>query len=197
MPIKPNSALLIVDLQNDFCPGGALPVSEGDGIVPRLNDYIGLFREAGRPIVATRDWHPPQTTHFVTQGGPWPPHCIQDTPGAQFHPDLALPEDTLVVSKGMGAAEDAYSAFDARDDQGRPLAQRLRELGVTHLYVGGLALDYCVKASALDAITQGLGATVLIDATRAVNVNPHDAELALEDLVRSGVVLATIEVLRG
>jgi len=197
MPIKPNSALLIVDLQNDFCPGGALPVSEGDGIVPRLNDYIGLFREAGRPIVATRDWHPPQTTHFVTQGGPWPPHCIQDTPGAQFHPDLALPEDTLVVSKGMGAAEDAYSAFDARDDQGRPLAQRLRELGVTRLYVGGLALDYCVKASALDAITQGLGATVLIDATRAVNVNPHDAELALEDLVRSGVVLATIEVLRG
>jgi len=193
MPIKANSALLIVDMQNDFCPGGALPVSEGDMIVPRLNAYIRLFRKLGRPILASRDWHPPQTTHFVTQGGPWPPHCIQDTPGARFHPDLALPADALLVSKGMGADEDAYSAFQARDDQGRPLADRLRTLRVEHLYVGGLALDYCVKASALDAITQGLGATLLVDATRAVNIQPHDAELAVEELVRSGVELATIE----
>ena len=193
MPIKANSALLIVDMQNDFCPGGALPVSEGDSIVPRLNAYIRLFRELGRPIVASRDWHPPQTTHFVPQGGPWPPHCIQNTAGARFHPDLALPPDALIFSKGMGDQEDAYSAFQARDDQGRSLADRLRALGLEHLYVGGLALDYCVKASALDAIAQGLGATLLVDATRAVNVNPHDAELALEELVRAGVELATIE----
>ena len=196
MPIKANSALLIVDMQNDFCPGGALPVSEGDSIVPKLNAYIRLFREAGRPIVATRDRHPPQTTHFVTQGGPWPPHCIQDTPGARFHPDLALPGDALIFSKGMGAQEDAYSAFQARDDRSRPLADRLRALRVEHLYVGGLALDYCVKASAQDAIAQGLGATLLVDATRAVNIQPHDAELAVEELVRSGVELATIETLR-
>ena len=195
MPIKANSALLIVDVQNDFCPGGALPIPEGDSLVPKLNAYIRLFRELDRPIVASRDWHPPQTTHFVTQGGPWPPHCVQDTPGARFHRDLALPEDALVVSKGMGAQEDAYSAFQARDDRGRPLAERLRALGVEHVYVGGLALDYCVITSALDAVAQGLGATLLIDATRAVNVNPHDGELALEELVRSGVGLATIEML--
>ncbi|HUV95404.1 MAG TPA: nicotinamidase [Anaerolineae bacterium] len=193
MPIKANSALLIVDMQNDFCPGGALPVSEGDSIVPRLNAYIRLFRELGRPIVASRDWHPPQTTHFVPQGGPWPPHCIQNTAGARFHPDLAFPPDALIFSKGTGDQEDAYSAFQARDDRGRSLANRLRALGLEHLYVGGLALDYCVKATALDAIAQGLGATLLVDATRAVNVNPHDAELALEELVRAGVELATIE----
>ena len=195
MPIKANSALLIVDVQNDFCPSGALPVSEGDRIVPRLNAYIRLFRKLGRPILASRDWHPPQTTHFVTQGGPWPPHCIQNTPGARFHPDLALPADALIVSKGMGDQEDAYSAFQARDDQGRSLANRLRALRVEHLYVGGLALDYCVKACALDAIAQGLGATLLADATRAVNIQPHDAELAVEELVRTGVELATIETI--
>ena len=197
MPIKPNAALLIVDMQNDFCPGGALPVSEGDSIVPRLNAYIRLFRQAGRPIIASRDWHPTQTTHFLSQGGPWPAHCVQNTSGAQFYPDLDLPEDVLVVSKGMGAEEDAYSAFQARDDQGRSLGERLRALGVKHLYVGGLALDYCVRASALDASRQGVGATLLIDATRAVNVHPHDGELAVEELVRSGVELATIETLEA
>jgi len=197
MTIKADSALLIVDVQNDFCPGGALPVSEGDSIVPKINDYIRLFRQANRPIVASRDWHPSQTTHFVTQGGPWPRHCIQNTPGSQFHPDLALPLDTLVISKGMGADEDAYSAFQARDDQDRLLVDRLRTLGVEHLYVGGLALDYCVKTSALDAVAEGLQTTLLIDATRAVNLKPHDAELALEELVRSGVGLATIEMLDG
>jgi len=193
MPIKANSALMIVDMQNDFCPGGALPVSEGDSIVPRLNAYLRLFRDLDRPIVASRGWPPPPPTHFIPQGGPWPHHCIQNTPGARFHPDLALPEDALIFSKGMGDQEDAYSAFQARDDRGRPLADRLRALRVEHLYVGGLALDYCVKASALDAIVQGLGATLLVDATRAVNIQPHDAELAVEELVRAGVELATIE----
>lgn len=195
MTIGSNSALLIVDMQVDFCPGGALPISGGDEIVPRLNAYIGLFRKAKRPILASRDWHPEQTAHFVTQGGPWPPHCVQGTEGAAFHPDLALPEDALIVSKGMGRDEDAYSAFQARDEERRSLVDRLRALQVKHLYVGGLALDYCVKASALDASKEGLDATLLIDATRAVNLDPHDAELAIEELVRWGVQLATFETL--
>jgi len=193
--MEPNSALLIIDMQVDFCPGGALAVPEGDQIVPKLNDYIRLFRAAHRPILASRDWHPPETTHFRTQGGPWPPHCIQGTPGAAFHPDLALPQDVIIISKGMGAAEDAYSAFQARDTEGRLLEERLRALGVEHLYIGGLALDYCVKASALDAVAKGFRTTVLVDATRAVNIKPHDGELAIEELLRAGVDLATIETL--
>lgn len=192
-----HSALLIVDVQNDFCPGGALAVPEGDAIIPKLNAYIRLFAESGRPIVASRDWHPPETTHFVSGGGPWPPHCVQNTPGAAFHPALALPKEALIVSKGMGAQEDAYSAFDARDEAGRPLGEHLRRMGVRHLYVAGLALDYCVKASALDAVRQGLAATVLLDATRAVNVQPHDAELAIEELLRQGVGLTVFEQLEA
>lgn len=193
--MRSDSALLIVDVQVDFCPGGALAVPEGDQIVPKLNDYIRLFRSANRPILASRDWHPPETTHFRTQGGPWPPHCIQGTPGAEFHPKLALPPDAIVVSKGMGADEDAYSAFQARDAQGRLLEGWLRALGVRHLYVGGLALDYCVKASALDAVAKGFRTTVLVDATRAVNIKPHDGELAIEELLRAGANLAVFETL--
>jgi len=190
-----SSALLIVDVQNDFCPGGALPVPDGDQIVPKLNEYIRLFQAADRLIVASRDWHPRETTHFVSGGGPWPPHCVQGTEGAAFHPDLELPDSALVLSKGMGDREDAYSAFQARDENGQSLADFLRQAAVRHVYIGGLALDYCVKASALDAVRAGLGTTVLIDATRAVNVQPHDAELAIEELVRARVRLATIELL--
>jgi nicotinamidase/pyrazinamidase len=188
--------LLIVDMQRDFMPGGALPVPEGDTIIPKVNAYIGQFRMAGAPLFASRDWHPPETSHFQAQGGPWPPHCVQGTPGAEFHPDLKLPEEIVIVSKGMDPNEDAYSAFQARSlAEGRTLGEYLRARGVAHLYVLGLALDYCVKWSALDAVRQGLRATVLIDATRAVNVRPHDAEETIEMLVRAGIGLETIETL--
>lgn len=189
------SVLLVVDTQNDFCPGGALPVTEGDRVVPALNAYIALFHAAGYPLIASRDWHPARTTHFNTAGGPWPPHCVQGTRGAAFHPDLALPADTLIVSKGMGATEDAYSAFQARDERGRSLATILHALGVRQVYLGGLTLDYCVKETALDAIRDGLAVTVLLDATRAVNVHVHDAEQAIEELVSAGVQLATLQTL--
>src|SRR5581483_7602085 len=109
-----DAALIVVDVQNDFCPGGALAVAGGDAVVPVLNGYAERFAAAGRPIFATRDWHPPRTTHFQPFGGVWPPHCVQDTPGGAFHPDLRLPPGTRVVSKGMGAEEDAYSGFQAR-----------------------------------------------------------------------------------
>mgnify|MGYP003782546389 CR=1 FL=1 len=196
MALQPASGLLVVDMQNDFMPGGALGVTGGDLILPRVNAYIAQFRMAGVPVFASRDWHPPETVHFRASGGPWPRHCVQNTPGAEFHPRLRFPDDMLVVSKGMDPKEDAYSAFQARDlATGRTLPELLRVEGVAHLYVAGLALDYCVRWSSLDAVREGLGVTVLIDATRAVNVNPHDAEETIETLVRVGVGFDTIETL--
>ncbi len=189
MSIERDSALLVVDMQNCFLPGGSLAVAEGDEVIPVINRYIELFQGAGRPVFASRDWHPEETTHFEK----WPQHCVQNTRSAEFHPDLALPPDATVVSKGMDPQEDAYSAFQAVDEEGRLLGDSLRARGIRHLYVSGLALDYCVRYSALDAARNGLQVTLLIDATRAVNAEIHDAETAIEDLVRSGVRLATIE----
>lgn len=189
MSIERDSALLVVDMQNCFLPGGSLAVAEGDEVIPVINRYIELFQGAGRPVFASRDWHPEETTHFEK----WPQHCVQNTRSAEFHPDLALPPDATVVSKGMDPQEDAYSAFQAVDQEGRLLGDSLRARGIRHLYVSGLALDYCVRYSALDAARNGLQVTLLIDATRAVNAEIHGAEKAIEDLVRSGVQLATIE----
>ena len=191
--MEDGSVLIVVDMQNDFMPGGALAVAEGDLIIPRMNEYIRLFHERNRPILASRDWHPPETIHFKKFGGPWPPHCIQGTKGAEFHPDLVLPEGVTILSKGMDPNTDAYSAFQAQDDQGRTLGELCQEWGVAHVYIGGLALDYCVKWSSLDALQCGVQLTVLIDATRAVNVHVHDAELAIEELVRNHARLATVE----
>jgi nicotinamidase/pyrazinamidase len=184
------AALVVVDVQNDFCPGGALGVREGDRVVPVLNREIERFHAAGRPVVATRDWHPAETTHFVTGGGPWPPHCIADQPGAAFHRDLALPSDAIVVSKGTGATEDAYSAFHARADDGRPLDAVLRDAGVEHVVIGGLATDYCVRATALDALTQGYRVTVLRDAIRGVDLKPGDSENAIAEMQAAGIRIA-------
>lgn len=196
MALQPHSALLVVDMQIDFMPGGALSVPEGDAIIPRVNAYIAQFRMSGAPVYATRDWHPPVTKHFQAQGGLWPPHCVQGTPGAEFHPRLRLPEDVIILSKGMDPEEDAYSAYQARNlQEDRALDEYLEAHGIQHLYIAGLALDYCVKWTSLDAVRDGLGVTVLIDATRAVNLAPHDAEETIETLVRAGVHFETIETL--
>lgn len=191
MAIARDGALMVVDVQKCFLPGGSLGVPGGDAVIPRLNAYIARFRRAGRPIFASRDWHPQETVHFQK----WPPHCVQNTEGAEFGPGLELPEDAVVVSKGMDPDQDAYSAFQALDDGGRLLPQLLEERGIGHLYVGGLALDYCVRFTSEDAIGAGMDVTVLIDATRAVNADPHDAEEAIEELVRRGVHLATLETI--
>jgi nicotinamidase/pyrazinamidase len=186
---EPDSALLVVDVQNDFCPGGSLPVAGGDAVVPVINRYAEQFRAAGRPIVATRDWHPGRTTHFQQYGGVWPAHCVQGTPGAAFHPGLRLPPESIVVSKGMGAEEDSYSGFDARDEDGRPLAQILADRGVRRLYVGGLATDYCVKHSVLDARKAGFEVIVLQDASRGVDLQPGDSDRALQEMQAAGATL--------
>ncbi len=189
-------ALIVVDVQNDFCPGGALGVEGGDKIVPILNGYINRFAAAGLPIVVTRDWHPRQTSHFKDYGGVWPVHCVQNTPGAEFHRDLKLPPNSILVSKGLGADEDAYSAFQAADDAGAPLAKLLRGLGVGRIFVGGLATDYCVKHTALDGLREGFAVVVLGDAIRGVDLQPDDSARALGEMRAAGVsTLASVGAL--
>jgi nicotinamidase/pyrazinamidase len=181
-----NDALVIVDVQNDFCPGGALPVADGDKIVPVLNRYIEKFSNAGLPVFATRDWHPVRTRHFTTGGGPWPPHCIQGTDGARFHAALALTGDIVVLSKGMGSDDDSYSGFQAVDEQGVRLADQLRQRGVRRVFVGGLATDYCVKYTVLDALEEGFEVVLLGKAIRGVDVQPEDSVRAIEEMLWAG-----------
>ena len=192
MPLlpEPNSALLIVDVQNDFCPGGSLAVAGGDEVVPVLNAYAEQFAAAGRPVLADRDFHPARTTHFAQYGGAWPPHCVQGTTGSEYHPDLRLPPETIHLTKGMGADEDAYSVFQGRDEAGQMLSTLLAERDIRTVYVGGLATDYCVKATVLDGLKAGLTMVVLQDAVRAVNVQPGDGEKAIEEMQAAGATLA-------
>ncbi|MCL4543122.1 MAG: bifunctional nicotinamidase/pyrazinamidase [Chloroflexi bacterium] len=185
-------ALIVVDVQMDFCPGGALAVPEGDAVIPVLNEYVRRSHALEIPVIASRDWHPAKTAHFREFGGVWPRHCVQDTPGAAFHPDLQLPEDTEIVSKGTGAREDAYSAFQARNQSGVALAELLRHRGISQVLIGGLATDYCVRATVLDALSQGFRAVLLIDASRGVNVSNGDAERAIADMVDAGAQVATL-----
>ena len=187
-----NAALIVVDIQNDFCEGGSLAVSDGDRVVPVLNEYAERFAAAGRPVFASRDWHPARTKHFQEYGGVWPPHCIPGTKGAEFHPDLRLPDRTVVVSTGMDPEEDGYSAFPSTLEDGRDLATALRDASVSHLYIGGLATDYCVKMTVLDALAAGFEVTLLLDASRGVNLQPHDAAQAIEQMVGAGAATATL-----
>lgn len=190
-----DAALLIVDLQNDFCPDGALPVPAGDRIVEPLNAAAGRFAAAGLPVLASRDWHPPETKHFKEYGGEWNPHCVQGSAGAAFHPGLRLPEGTVVISKGADPERDSYSAFEAVTDDGRPLLALLESVGVRHIYVGGLATDYCVRFTVLDALAAGFEVTVLTDSVAGVNVNPGDSARALEEMERAGAIFSTVEEL--
>jgi nicotinamidase/pyrazinamidase len=183
---KPGKALLVVDVQNDFCPGGALGIRDGDRIIPILNRYIEYFASEKLPIILTRDWHPEVTKHFQQFGGIWPVHCVQESLGARFHPELELPGEGLVVSKGMDPDEDSYSAFHATDSRGMLLADLLKGLEVAEVYIGGLATDYCVKYSALDALKMGLDVYILTDAIAGVNLQPEDSNLAMDEMLKLG-----------
>jgi len=185
-------ALVIVDVQNDFCPGGALAVPDGDRVVGVLNRYAERFAAAGAPVFASRDWHPAVTRHFKAHGGAWPPHCVQGTSGAEFHPALVLPPGTDVVSKGTDPDTDAYSCFQADTADGMPFAAVLGEHGVGRLFVGGLATDYCVKATALDALKEGFDVVVLADAVRAVDVTPGDGDRAVAAMTAAGARIASL-----
>lgn len=187
-PLVPQAgdALLIVDVQRDFLPGGRLAVARGDEVVPVLNDYIARFRARGLPVFASRDWHPADHRSFEPHGGPWPVHCVAGEVGAEFAPGLELPPDVAVISKAIDRAEEAYSAF-----QGTDLAERLARAGVRRVFVGGLATDYCVLNTVLDARRLGFEAIVLEDAVRAVEVQPGDGERALAAMVAAGARPAT------
>ena len=186
--ISKNDALIIVDVQNDFCPGGALPVPEGDQVVPTLNEYIKLFKEANAKIFATRDWHPPNHMSFKPYGGTWQPHCIQQSEGAKFHPDLKLPEDTSIISKAMNPAKESYSGFDRTT-----LAEDLKKDGVARVFVGGLATEYCVKNTVLDAIALGFETALLLDATRGINAKPDDVKKAIDEMTAKGAEKVALE----
>ncbi|HEY3060500.1 MAG TPA: isochorismatase family protein [Chloroflexota bacterium] len=184
--LNSGDGLLLVDPQNDFCPGGSLPVADGDKIMPVLNEWLTVAEQSDVPIFVSRDWHPPRTTHFAEFGGAWPAHCVAGTSGADFHPALELPASATIVSKGMGETEDAYSAFQARDGTGTPLATLLRARDVKNLYVMGLATDYCVKASAIGGIEDGFNVIVVKDGVRAVNIQPDDGDHAVEEMRAAG-----------
>jgi nicotinamidase/pyrazinamidase len=184
--MQSTDALIIIDVQNDFCPGGSLAVTGGNEVVPVLNQYIEQFARAKLPIFATRDWHPENTRHFKIHGGLWPPHCIQGTQGAEFRADLALPNDVVIVSAGMAPDEEGYSGFDGKDGNGAGLNDLLRARGVERVFVGGLATDYCVKETVLDALRHGFKAVLLEDAVRGVNLRPDDSERAIAEMVSAG-----------
>jgi nicotinamidase/pyrazinamidase len=185
--METDKALLIVDVQNDFCSGGSLEVRDGDRIVPILNRYIERFTEAGMPILFTRDWHPARTAHFNSDGGLWPPHCVQGSDGAEFHPGLQLGSHSVILSKGMAVDEDSYSAFDAVDSRGLLLGEVLRQAGIQRIYIGGLATDYCVKQTALDGLKQGFQVVLLQDGVAGVNLQPEDSDRAIDEMVEAGV----------
>lgn len=189
--LTPKDALLLVDVQNDFLPGGSLAVPEGDLIVPVLNRYIERFARKGLPVIATRDWHPPDHCSFREQGGSWPPHCIAGTRGAEYSPQLRLPDTAVVVSKATLRAPDAYSGFE-----GTNLTEILRSRNIKRLFIGGLATDYCVLNTVTDALALGFEVWLMIDAVRAVNIHHDDGKAATVEMLRRGahpVTLADIE----
>jgi len=189
MSERKKRALIIVDVQNDFCPGGALAVAHGDEVVGPLNKLATEFLERGEPVFKTRDWHPPTTKHFAAYGGTWPIHCVQETKGAEFHPDLIDDIHIRIISTGLGD-DDGYSAFDGTD-----LNLQLRRLGVEEVWVGGLATDYCVKHTVLDALKEGFTVKAIEDAMRPVDVSPGDGARALAEMRSAGAEIVRTQQL--
>jgi nicotinamidase/pyrazinamidase len=185
---RPGDALIVVDVQNDFLPGGSLAVADGDAVIAPINRYAALFSQSGHPVFATRDWHPSDHCSFKSRGGPWPPHCIADSRGSAFPAALALPEAVAVISKATDPDRDAYSGFERTG-----LARQLRAQGVKRVFVAGLATDYCVLATVRDALAEGFAAILLVDAVRAVNVTPGDGESAIREMRALGATPAQLE----
>jgi nicotinamidase/pyrazinamidase len=172
--LKTGDALLVVDVQTDFCPGGALPIEDGDRVIPTINEWIRKISKHHLPVFASRDWHPRHHTSFTSEGGQWPPHCIQDTEGAGFHKNLELPESTVVITKGVRFDQDQNSAFDQTG-----LETHMQRTGIRRLFVAGLALDVCVLATVVDASKMGFEVVLISDATRPVNARNGREALAM------------------
>jgi nicotinamidase/pyrazinamidase len=190
--LRDGTALVVVDVQNDFCPGGALPVPRGDDIIPVLNRLADVCWERHLPVFYTRDWHPPGHCSFAPQGGPWPDHCVRDTEGAAFHPGLAVGPNDIIVSKAVEVGTDAYSGF-----QDTRLGERMRKMGIARLIIGGLATEYCVKATVLDGLQEGFDVAVLRDGIAGIEVKPGDCERAFAEMDSAGAVLLDAAALMG
>lgn len=192
------SALIIVDVQNDFCPGGSLAVPFGDEVVVPLNDMTvyALDDWDNWDIFASRDWHPAVTNHFKDYGGMWPTHCVARTNGAEFHPNLFIAA-AQVVSKGTEKDENAYSAFQGNFSSSETLEGYLKRVKIKALYIGGLATDYCVKETVLDALKLGFKVFLLEDAIRAVNIKPTDGADAIEEMKKAGAVITSVKEVLG
>lgn len=190
--MKLKRALIVVDVQNDFLPAGALGISGAGRIVPVINRYIRMFSSRSLPVFATRDWHPRQTAHFKAFGGTWPVHCVAGSRGAHFDRRLKLPKEAIIVSKGMDPRQDSYSAFQAFDSRDTPLAVLLQLFGIKEIFIAGLATDYCVKWSARDALRNGFKVYVLTDAIKGVDLTPSDSENALAEISAQGANLVTL-----
>lgn len=186
--IGKTDALIISDIQIDFLRGGALAVAEGNEIIPFINEYIRLFETSKAKVFAIRDWHPPDHMSFKLFGGPWPVHCLQESDGAKFSTDLRLPMDAIVISKAMDPKREAYSGFD-----GTTLADDLHAAGVTRIFVGGLATDYCIRTTVIDGLSFGFSVALLLDAVRGINVKPDDSERAIQEMLARGARLVMLE----
>ena len=180
MPIGSTDALIVVDVQVDFCPGGSLSVPGGDEIVSVVNQLVKLFEKRGGLVVFSRDWHPKNHVSFKDQEGPWPVHCVQNTKGAEFHPELYIPDSAIIVSKATEASKEAYSAFDDTE-----LAETLKEAGVKRIFLCGLATDVCVKSTAIDAVKLGYEVYVVEDASRGIT--KEGVEKSLEEMEKAGI----------
>ena len=189
---RSGDALIVVDVQRDFLPGGSLDVAHGDAVVAPLNRYMRIFECKGLPVFATRDWHPTDHCSFRGQGGRWPDHCVVDTPGAEFAPGLEFPAHTRIVSKDTEPVQETYSGFQAVE---MDMAGRLMELGVKRLFIGVIATDYCVLFTVLDAMAAGFEACLLVDAIRPVEVVAGDGEAAIREMRGRGAVPVTLEQL--
>jgi nicotinamidase/pyrazinamidase len=183
MSANSRDALIIVDVQNDFLPGGRLAVSNGDKIIPILNRYIAYFRANKLPIFATCDWHPANHCSFQQQGGLWPPHCVAESKGAAFNAQLKLPADTYIISKGTTPEKDAYSGFS-----NTPLRMLLQLFGIRRVFIGGIATEYCVSNTVKDALRLHYITFLLEDAIYAMNKQPQDSLRAIEEMIRLGAI---------
>lgn len=195
MRYDPATALIVVDVQNDFAsPVGSLYVPGGEGVIDFVNEQVRIATEQGAHLVYTQDWHPESTPHFEKDGGIWPVHCVGGTKGAEFHPELTVDEGAVFIQKGVGG-EDGYSGFNIRDPETGEvtttgLSTQLRDRGVERVVVVGLALDYCVKETALDAAEEGFETHLLADGTRAVNLAPGDGTRAASEMADAGVYVS-------
>ena len=184
-------ALLVIDIQNDFLPGGSLAVPDGDQVIPALNGYIDQFIKRQLPVFATRDWHPSNHCSFIQQGGPWPEHCIADSKGAEFASNLHLPVSAYIISKGTEVEQDGYSGF-----ANRTFKEQLDNAGACCLFIGGLATDYCVLNTVRDALGYHYKVVLLTDAIRAVNVQRQDGENAINEMLQQGAIPITLTMIR-